>query len=151
MVSCHMQRHMGHTLVTNNWCIWGLLTKWTDTNQSFFRLHFQGLCASDFGFIWLEWCGILSCQYTAKRLSYWKLDISIQSCEVKFRVLLFFGIVEASHTQWVYQRALSLALGDMNLFVENLLQISSYSYEESPIAIMLWYEYISWWHSSYSC
>jgi len=45
--------------------------------------------------------------------------------------------------RWVYARALSLAFGDTNLFVDNRLQISSYQYKESPIAIVSHYEHIT--------
>jgi len=36
-----------------------------------------------------------------------------------------------------------VALGDMNLFIDNWLQISSYAYKVSPIAIVLLYDDIS--------
>ena len=51
-------------------------------------------------------------------------------------------IIKLLHTRWVYERALSLALGDTDQLVDNWLQISSYSYEVSPIAIVSQYELI---------
>jgi hypothetical protein len=56
---------------------------------------------------------------------------------------LVAAIVEPLCTQWVYERAHSLALGDMNLCVDNWLQISSYVYKVLPIAIVLLYKHIS--------
>jgi len=47
------------------------------------------------------------------------------------------------HTWWVYKRALSLALCNMNLFVDNWLQISSYPFELLPIAIVSQNEHIT--------
>jgi hypothetical protein len=56
------------------------------------------------------------------------------------RRLLFATIIKPLSTRWVYERALSLALGDTNLFVDNKLDISMYSYEISVIAIMSHFE-----------
>ena len=58
-------------------------------------------------------------------------------------VLLFAAISEPLRTRWVYERALSWALGDTNLFVDHRLQISSYPYEVSPFAIVSQYELIT--------
>jgi hypothetical protein len=52
-------------------------------------------------------------------------------------------IVEPLCTQRVYERAHSLALGDMNLCVDNWLQVRSYVYKVSPIAIVLLYKHSS--------
>jgi len=80
---------------------------------------------------------MLSIQYMAKLLSCRILYIWLQLDVVKLRVLSFAAIIKLLCTWWVYERALSLALGDTNRFVDNWLQISSYSYEVSPIAIVL--------------
>ena len=87
---------------------------------------------------------MLSVRYMANQLSCRILYIWLQQSVVKLRVLSFAAISKPLRTQWVYERALSLVLGDKNLFVENLLQISSYSYEVSPIAIEAQYEHITW-------
>jgi len=57
--------------------------------------------------------------------------------------MIFAVIVKLICTRWVYERALSLAPGDKKLFVDIWLQISSYVYEVSPIAIGLQYEHIT--------
>jgi len=62
---------------------------------------------------------------------------------VILRDLSFAAIVKPLRTWWVYERALSLALGDTNLFVDNWLQTSSYLYEVSPIAIVSQYMHIT--------
>jgi hypothetical protein len=64
------------------------------------------------------------------------LYIWLQSSIVKFRVLSFAAIIKLLCTQWVYERALSLALGETNLFVDDWLQIRSYLYEVLPIEIV---------------
>jgi len=79
----------------------------------------------------------------AKQLSCRILYIWLQQRVVKLRVLLFAATIKPLHTQWVYERALSLALSDTNLFIDIWLQISSYSYEVSQIAIVLQYERIT--------
>jgi len=57
-------------------------------------------------------------------------------CVDKWSVRLFATIVTLLCPRWVYGRALSLALGDTNLFIDNWLQISSYPFELPPIAIL---------------
>jgi hypothetical protein len=69
--------------------------------------------------------------------------MSLQLSVVKLRVLSFAAIIKLLRTRWVYERALSLALGDTNILVDNWLQISSYSYDESPIAIVSQYELVT--------
>jgi hypothetical protein len=56
---------------------------------------------------------------------------------------VFASIIKQLCTQWVDKRALSLVLGDMNPFVEKWLQISSYTNEVSPIAIVSQYQHIT--------
>jgi hypothetical protein len=51
--------------------------------------------------------------------------------------MLFAAIVELLHAWWVYEKGVSLAVGDRNQFVDIWLQISLYSYEILPIAIVL--------------
>jgi hypothetical protein len=97
----------------------------------------------DFQFICPEWQEILSVQYMAKQLSCKILYIWLLLNLPKRRVLSFAAIIIALRTRWLCERALSLALGDMNLFVDNWLQISTYSYKVSPIAIVLQYELIT--------
>ena len=58
-------------------------------------------------------------------------------------VLSFAAIIKPLRTQWVHARALSLALGDTNIIVDNWLQISSYSYEVLPIPIVSQYKLIT--------
>jgi hypothetical protein len=72
----------------------------------------------------------------AKQLSCRILYIWLQLSVVKLRVLSFATIIRPLRTRLVYERVLRLALGDTNLLVDNWLQISSYSYEVSPIAIV---------------
>jgi len=90
-----------------------------------------------------EWRGILSVQDMAKQLSCRILYIWLQLSVVKLRVLSFAAIIKPLRTWWVYERVLSLDLGDTNLLVDNWLQISSYSYEVSPIAIVSQYKFIT--------
>jgi hypothetical protein len=71
------------------------------------------------------------------------LYMGLQHSRVKLWVLAFFAIIKPLWTQWVYERALSLALADRNLLVDNWLLISSYWYEESPIPIVSHYEHIT--------
>jgi len=97
----------------------------------------------DLRFICPEWHGTLSVQYVAKQLSCRILYIWLQLSIVKLRVLSFAAFIKPLRTRWVYERALSLALGDVNLLVDNWLQISSHSYEVSPIAIVSQYELIT--------
>jgi hypothetical protein len=54
---------------------------------------------------------------------------------------MFTMIVKPLRTWWVYESALSLALRDTNIFVDNWLQISLYLYNVSPIVIVLQYKY----------
>jgi hypothetical protein len=115
---------------------------WTCTNQPLFRPHLLGLARMGLN-ICPEWRGILSAQYIAKQLSCRILYIWLQYSVVKVRVLLFAAMIKPLRTRWVYESALSLALGDTNLFVENWLRISLYSYEVSPIAIVSQYELIT--------
>jgi hypothetical protein len=79
---------------------------------------------------------MLSVQHMAKQLSCKILYIWLQYSVVKLRVLSFAAIDKPLCTRWICQRALSPALGDTNLCVDNLLQICSDSYELSPIAIV---------------
>jgi hypothetical protein len=53
------------------------------------------------------------------------------------------AIIKPLHTQCVYEGALSLPLGNPNLLVDNWLQISSYLYRVSPIAIVWHYKFIT--------
>jgi hypothetical protein len=82
-------------------------------------------CKWDLRFICPKWHGILSVQYMAKQLSCRLQYIWLQYSVVKLRVLSFAAIIKPLHTQWVYERALSLALGDTDIFVDNWLLISS--------------------------
>jgi len=59
------------------------------------------------------------------------------------QVLPFAPVVKPLHTRLVYRWALSLGLGDINSFVDNWLQIRSYSYKVSPIGILSEYMHIS--------
>jgi hypothetical protein len=79
----------------------------------------------------------------AKQLSCRILYSWLQLSVVKLSVLSFAAIITRLHTWWVYEKALSLALGDMNLFIDNWLQISSYLYKVSPIVIVSQYELIT--------
>jgi hypothetical protein len=82
---------------------------------------------------------MLFVQYMAKQLSCRILYIWLQASIVKLRVLSFAAIINPLCTWWVYERALSLALADANLSVDNWLQRSSYSYDVSPMAIVSQY------------
>jgi len=73
------------------------------------------------------------------RLQYIWFEYSI----LKLMDLLFAIIVKLLRTQWVYKRALLLAVGDTNLFVDNWLQISSYPHNVSPIATVSHYKHIT--------
>jgi len=78
--------------------------------------------------------------------NYWVADHYIFGSNrsvVKLDVLSFAAIVKPLHAQWVYGRALLLAPGDMNLVIDNCLQISSYPFELSPIAIVSQMEHIT--------
>jgi len=96
----------------------------------------------DLRFICPAWHGILSIQFMAKQLRCRILCIWLQSSIVKWGVLSFATIIELLCTRWVYERARSLALDDTNQLVDNCLQISSYSYKVSPIAIVSHYKLI---------
>ena len=57
----------------------------------------------------------------------WQITESLAPIKVsQVRNLSFAVIVTLLYTQWVYGRAVSLALGDKNRIVENWLEISSY-------------------------
>jgi len=113
-------------------------------NQPLRRPHSLCMGEWDLGFICPKWRRILSGQYVAKLLSCRSSYIWLQYIVVKLSVLSFAPIVKPLRTRWVYERALSLALGDTNLLVDNWLQTSSYPYGVSPIAIVSQYEHITW-------
>jgi hypothetical protein len=136
MTSRDMQNHIRDMSVTNDWDIGAQFTEWTYTNQPLYRPQLLVWCECNLRFKCPEWCGILSIQYMAKRFSCRILYIWLQLGVVKLRVLSFATIIKQLHTRWVYKRALSLAFGDTNLFVDNCLRISSFSYKVLPIAIV---------------
>jgi len=118
-------------------------TRWTYTNQPLFRPHLLVLRWLGLT-IHMSWVrGILSAQYMVKQLSCRIPYIWLQSSVVKLSVLSLATVIILLRTRWVYDRALSLVPGDKNLFIVNWLQISSYSYEVSPIAIVLQHEHIT--------
>jgi len=143
MASRDMQGHMSDKSLANDGYFWVLSTELTYTNQPLVRPNSLCMGKWDMAIICLEWCQILSVQYLAKQLSCWSRYIWLQECVVKWRVLSFAAIVKLSRTRWLYERALPLTLGDTTLFVDNWLQISSYPYEVSPIAIVSQYKHIT--------
>jgi hypothetical protein len=91
----------------------------------YFDHTFLVWCEWDLRFICPKWRRILSVQYMAKQLSCRILYTWLQLNVVKLSVLTFAAIIKPLRTRWVYERALSLALGDTNLFVDDWLAISS--------------------------
>jgi len=136
MASWDMQGRTRDESLTIDWNIRDLWTDWTYTSQRWVRPHSLCLGEWDWGFICPEWHGILSVRYMAKLLTCRSLYIWLENSVLKLHVLSVAAIVKPSCTRWVYVRALSLVLGDRTLFAVNWLQISSYSYKVSPIAIM---------------
>jgi hypothetical protein len=59
---------------------------------------------------------------------------------VNLRDLSFAVIIKPLHTSRVTERALTVEFGDMNLFVQNWVNIHSYLYAVSPIAIVSQYK-----------
>jgi hypothetical protein len=57
-------------------------------------------------------------------------------------VLRFAAMIKQLRIRRVYKRTLSLPPGYMNQYVDNRLQISSYSYGESSITIVSQYKLI---------
>jgi len=142
MTSRDMQSQIRDTSITNNQYIGAQSREWTYKNQPFVQPHFLGLGKLDLGFICPEWRGILSIRYMSKQLTCRILYIWLQWSVVKWRVLLFATIIKPLCTRWVYERALSLALSNTNVFVDKGLLLTSYLYEVSPIAIVSQYEHI---------
>jgi len=143
MASWDMQGHMTDMILNNNRYIGVMSTEWTDMNQPSVRPRSLCLGEWDLGFICLERCRILSVRYMAKLLSCRSLYIWPQWSVVQISVLTFAAIVNPLHTRWVYESALSLGLGERNLFVDNWVQISSYPFSVSWIAIVSQYEHIT--------
>ena len=79
----------------------------------------------------------------AKQLSSKLLYIRLQHSIVKLSILFFVAIIETLHKRWVYKLPLSQVLGDMNLYIDNWIQISLYSYQVLAIEIMSQYEHIT--------
>ena len=74
----------------------------------------------------------------------WQVTESLAAIKLsQVRDLSFAVIVSTLCTQWVYDRAGSLALSDKNLIVDNWLQISSYWFKVLPLASVSQYENIT--------
>jgi hypothetical protein len=74
----------------------------------------------------------------------WQITESLAPIKLsQVRNLSFAVIVTLLCTQWVYGRAVSLALGDKNRIVENWLEISSYSFKLLSLARVSQYEKIT--------
>ena len=121
MASQDMQSHMRDKSITNDHYITVLSTKWTYTSQLLVQPHFLCQGKYDLGFICPKWRRILCLQFMAKLLSCRLLYIWLQWRVVKLRVLSSPAIVKPLRTQWVYEGALSMAVGDTYLFEDNWL------------------------------
>jgi hypothetical protein len=107
------------------------------------RRHLLYLAKWPLGFTCPEWCGILSSLYMTTQLSCWVIYISLRYSVHKLRYWLLATCIKPICTLWVYYTLLSLALGNMNLFVYNWIQPSWNINEVSPMEIVSQYELIA--------
>jgi len=74
----------------------------------------------------------------------WLITESLAPIQLsQVRDLSFAVIVTLLCSQWVYDRAVSLALGDKNRIVDNWLEINSYWFKVLPLARVSQYENIT--------